>query len=185
MLGAIPPFPQYDLMAWCSVIHRDNFTSICFTLLYFTLLYYHFVQSLLISSHIKDLNMKTNPENCIYTCCFIWVWNEVYRPTARGCIEVSEDDVSRSLFELKTETENNKRLEKIAWGASYFVLFTLKMEAAWTYETLVSCRSSGRLHNAEDLDLKRKFRICRYVYTVTSTVLSCSLENIGRRLLHI
>jgi hypothetical protein len=24
MSGAIPPFPQYDFMAWCSK-HRDNF----------------------------------------------------------------------------------------------------------------------------------------------------------------
>jgi hypothetical protein len=23
---AIPPFPQYDFMAWCLVKHRDNFT---------------------------------------------------------------------------------------------------------------------------------------------------------------
>jgi hypothetical protein len=26
MRGAIPPLPQYVLMAWCLVKHRDNFT---------------------------------------------------------------------------------------------------------------------------------------------------------------
>jgi hypothetical protein len=26
MRGAIPPFPQYVLMAWCLVKYRDNFT---------------------------------------------------------------------------------------------------------------------------------------------------------------
>jgi hypothetical protein len=26
MHGAIPPFLQYDFMAWCLVKHRDNFT---------------------------------------------------------------------------------------------------------------------------------------------------------------
>jgi hypothetical protein len=26
MSGAIPPFPQYAVMAWCSVTHRDNCT---------------------------------------------------------------------------------------------------------------------------------------------------------------
>jgi hypothetical protein len=25
MRGAIPPFPQYALTAWCLVKHRDNF----------------------------------------------------------------------------------------------------------------------------------------------------------------
>jgi hypothetical protein len=28
MRGAIPPYPQYVFMAWCSVRHRDKFTSI-------------------------------------------------------------------------------------------------------------------------------------------------------------
>jgi hypothetical protein len=26
MRGAIPPLPEYVLMAWCLVKHRDNFT---------------------------------------------------------------------------------------------------------------------------------------------------------------
>jgi hypothetical protein len=26
MRGAIPPLPQYFVMAWCLVKHRDNFT---------------------------------------------------------------------------------------------------------------------------------------------------------------
>jgi len=30
MSGAIPPLPQYDLMAWCLVKHRDNFTFLPF-----------------------------------------------------------------------------------------------------------------------------------------------------------
>jgi hypothetical protein len=36
MRGAIPPLPQYVLMAWCVVKHRSNFTLLYFTLLYFT-----------------------------------------------------------------------------------------------------------------------------------------------------
>jgi hypothetical protein len=28
MHGAIPPLPQYALMAWCLVKHRDNFTIV-------------------------------------------------------------------------------------------------------------------------------------------------------------
>jgi hypothetical protein len=32
MRGDIPPLPQYALMAWCLVKHRDNFTSALFSI---------------------------------------------------------------------------------------------------------------------------------------------------------
>jgi hypothetical protein len=40
-----------------------------------------------------------------------------------------------------------------------FEVFTLKKEAAWSSETLVSYRSTIGRHNPEDLDLKLNFTI--------------------------
>jgi len=50
--------------------------------------------------------------------------------------------------------------------------FTLKMEAAWTFETLVSYRNTSLRHNTEDLDLyiMRSFIIC----TIHQMLLGCS-----------
>jgi hypothetical protein len=59
MRGAIPPLPQYVLLAWCLVKHRDNFT--------FLPLPVHAFCTLRISNrhpNLMYLNMKAFHEPC-------------------------------------------------------------------------------------------------------------------------
>jgi hypothetical protein len=69
MRGAIPPLPQYDFMAWCSVIekHRDNFT--------FTLLF-----CVLVSHEPSDVFHCC----CVLTVCFWSKFSVLWFPQTVG-----------------------------------------------------------------------------------------------------
>jgi hypothetical protein len=58
MRGAIPPLPQYVLMAWCLVKHRDNFTIYLLPFHLISSLYFH-LSSFLLHFSLSPLSLTT------------------------------------------------------------------------------------------------------------------------------
>jgi hypothetical protein len=62
MHGALPPLPQYTLMAWCLVKHRDNFT--------FTFSFTGHLILVVCSKGISSLRLRVQPGSVAHAALY-------------------------------------------------------------------------------------------------------------------